>query len=355
MSEPDILLADEPIASLDQANARSVLRLLSELQRERGLTMVSVLHDCALAETFGDRLLTIVDGRVVHHTPARGVVHADCHACDHICAPTSLEPQISQPIGDRSAWRGTAATIGVLGVAGWCIHALGLTDVHTAGLLGQVARFVGRMVPNAGELVSMPWGSLMASMLATAQMSLLGTLMAAIIALPLSALAAKNVAPGLIATPVRVMLNVWRSVPSILWALLLVAAVGLGASAGVMALAAYSVGYLTKFFYEAFEQAERGAAGVLRDLGAGPLQRFVHAVWPASLPAVAAAGLFMVEYNLRAAGVLGIVGAGGIGQDLKMAVDWGNWHVVGVILAMFAITVIAVDAMSAVVRRRIMA
>jgi phosphonate transport system permease protein len=159
--------------------------------------------------------------------------------------------------------------------------------------------------------------------------------------------------PPVIGWPVRAALNLWRSVPSIVWALLFVAAVGLGAMAGVLGLVAYSVGYLTKFFYEAFEGAETAAAGALAELGASGPKRFVHAVWPVALPALAGAILFMLEYNVRAASVLGIVGAGGIGHDLKLAVDWSNWHVVGAILALLALAVLAVDAFSAWARARI--
>ena len=184
-------------------------------------------------------------------------------------------------------------------------------------------------------------------------MAVLGTALAAVAALPLAALAARNVAPRLIGLPLRAALNVWRAIPSIVWALLFVAAVGLGTLAGVTALAAYSLGYLTKFFYEAFEGAETTAAAALREIGASGPQRFLHAVWPEARPALAAALLFMVEYNVRAASVLGIVGAGGIGHELKLAVDWSNWHVVGAILALLAVAVIAVDSLSAAIRRRI--
>jgi phosphonate transport system permease protein len=130
--------------------------------------------------------------------------------------------------------------------------------------------------------------------------------------------------------------------------------VGLGPFAGVLALVAYSIGYLTKFFYEAFEAVDPGPPDALREIGASGLQRFLHAVWPAGKPAILSSCLFMFEYNVRAASVLGIVGAGGIGQELKTSVEWANWHVVGVILLMLGAVVLVLDAISGRIRARLM-
>jgi phosphonate transport system permease protein len=322
MQDPDILLADEPVASLDPANARAIMALLDELRRERGLTLVSVLHDVALAEAHADRIVRLQSGHVIESLPPR------------------LPPNLT--------------FLGLVGAAvalSWGVMeaAPGAFD----GAAGEALRFLARLVPTSTQWAEIPWGALSRSLVDTLRMAILGTVLASLVALPLSALAARNIVPAWIGWPVRAALNLWRSVPSIVWALLFVAAVGLGAIAGVLGLIAYSVGYLTKFFYEAFEGAETSAAGALAELGASGPKRFVHAVWPVALPALAGAILFMLEYNVRAASVLGIVGAGGIGHDLKLAVDWSNWHVVGAILALLALAVIAVDSFSAWARARI--
>src|SRR5690606_6191463 len=111
-------------------------------------------------------------------------------------------------------------------------------------------------------------------------------------------------------------LNVVRTVPSIFWALVFVAMVGLGPTSGVLALAAYSTGYLTKMYYEALEDADAKAAMALRALGASRLQAFTQASLVASRPSLLAATFFVFEYNVRGASILGVVGAGGIGQHL---------------------------------------
>lgn len=340
MQDPDILLADEPVASLDPANATAIMALLDELRRERGLTLVSVLHDVALAEAHADRIIRLQAGHVldiVQGQPAAPV----------LAIPLEMHPA-GQQIPPSASF--------LLLLAGAVALSWGVMEVTPGtaeGAFGEALRFLARLVPTSSQLGEIPWKDLGLALIDTLRMAILGTLFAIFIAFPLSALAARNIAPAWVGWPVRVFLNFWRSVPSIVWALLFVAAVGLGAMAGVLGLMAYSVGYLTKFFYEAFEGAETSAAGALAELGASGPQRFVHAVWPVALPALAGAILFMLEYNVRAASVLGIVGAGGIGHDLKLAVDWSNWHVVGVILLLLSGAVIAVDSLSAWARKRI--
>jgi phosphonate transport system permease protein len=349
MQDPDILLADEPVASLDPANAAAIMALLDELRRERGLTLVSVLHDLDLAEAHADRIVRLQSGHVLAVEAAgagRGAAGP---------APAPGPPPAPAPeLGPGARLPGGAGFIAL--AAGAVALSWGVMETAPGafdGAAGEAVRFLARLVPSPGQLAVVPWADLLGSLMDTLRMAVLGTLIAVLFALPLSAVAARNIVPPVIGWPVRAALNIWRSVPSIVWALLFVAAVGLGAMAGVLGLVAYSIGYLTKFFYEAFEGAETSAAGALAELGASGPQRFVHAVWPVALPALAGSILFMLEYNVRAASVLGLVGAGGIGHDLKLAVDWSNWHVVGVILALLAISVILVDGASAWARRRI--
>ncbi len=341
MQDPDILLADEPVASLDPANAAAIMGLLDELRRERGLTLVSVLHDVALAQAHADSIVRLQSGHVVAHGAG---------------APGAAAAQPPPPPAPARATRlppgASFLALTALAVAlSWGVMAGATASLD--GAAAEALRFLARLVPSSAQLGEIPWGALAASLLDTLRMAVLGTVLATVLALPLAALAARNIVPPWIGWPVRAALNLWRAVPSIVWALLFVAAVGLGAMAGVLGLVAYSVGYLTKFFYEAFEGAETAAAGALAELGASGMKRFVHAVWPVALPALAGSVLFMLEYNVRAASVLGIVGAGGIGHELKLAVDWSNWHVVGAILLLLALAVIAVDAFSAWARARI--
>lgn len=346
MQDPDVLLADEPVASLDPENAAAIMTLLDDLRRERQLTLVTVLHDLDLAEAHADRIIRLSAGRLVGERPAGGAGAPPVRHAADAAAPAAAPGAPGLP----ALWPVAAGLLVAVALSWGVMEA---EPDMARGAFGEAVRFLARLVPDAAQLATIEWRVLFTALLDTLRMAVLGTVFAALFALPLAALAARNITPGWIGWPLRAFLNFWRAVPSIVWALLFVAAVGLGAMAGVLGLIAYSMGYLTKFFYEVFEGSESAAAGALAELGASGPQRFVHAVWPVALPGLAGAILFMLEYNVRAASVLGIVGAGGIGHDLKLAVDWSNWHVVGVILLLLAGAVILVDGFSGWARRRI--
>jgi phosphonate ABC transporter permease subunit PhnE len=369
MTDPKILLADEPVASLDNANARVIMRLLSELQRERGITLISVLHDCELAETFADRIVGFESGRLVHDDTAcpdnardpcctglRGFRRFQaCRACETITAAVQAadHPPAAPIKGRPLIWTASAAAI--LAVYAASVWAMGVSMDQLDGALGTMGAFLGRLVPTtAAQWGEIPWGQLSLSLLQTMQMALVATTLAVGVSWPLSALAARNVGPGWLRPVVRFMLNATRAVPSIVWALLFVAAVGLGEFAGLLALVFYSIGYLTKFFYESFEAVDPGPPDALREIGLSGPARFYRAVWPASRAAILSSGLFMLEYNVRAASVLGIVGAGGIGYHLKNYVDWRAFHIVGAILLMLIVVVLVLDAISSRVRSWLM-
>lgn len=370
MQDPDILLADEPVASLDNANAYAIMHLLDSLRRERGLTLVTVLHDCHLAEAFADRIIGLQDGALVHDerakiektgpqqlagaTGLRGFRRFDaCQACHALGSYKPMQATVAPPTERRwhvyAAWAVVAAV--VVGIYAWAAAGVGLTGRETEGLVGNAARFVGKMVPNWTQLMGMDWAGLGKSLLVTFQMTLVGTTLAVLVSLPMAALAARNVSPRFIGPLMRLVLNMIRAVPSIVWALLFVAAVGLGEMSGVLALVAYSLGYLTKFFYEAFENVDPHVPDALKEIGASGVERFAHAIWPAAKTAVVASSIFMLEYNVRAASVLGIVGAGGIGYELKTHLDYGNFHVVGTIVAVLIVVVLVLDAISGRIRR----
>jgi phosphonate ABC transporter permease subunit PhnE len=341
MSEPHVLLADEPVAALDAGSAEAVLALLSSLCREHRVTLVCVMHDPRLAAAHADRVVALAGGQqvtsdVAADTAGSGVAQASA-------------PSASRGL-PRWMQRGLASAA-IFIALGWAAWITNLGGINLSQALGNTARFTGHLVPTAAELGRIDWLHLGTSFGQTLAMTLLGTTAALTWSLPLSALAARNIGPALVRWPVRMLLNVIRSVPSIVWALLCVGALGLGPLPGIVALAAYSTGYLTKFFYEAFESVDDRAPAALRAMGMSGVESFVAAVWPASRLAIASSCVFMLEYNFRAASVLGIVGAGGIGYDLKLAVEWANWHVVGVVLAILAVSVFAFDAAADWARR----
>jgi phosphonate transport system permease protein len=153
----------------------------------------------------------------------------------------------------------------------------------------------------------------------TLAMSALGTLLAAVggllLALPASRLHEGDAARG--RAPTRLLLNALRSVPELVWAALLLIAAGLGPFAGTLALATHTAGVLGRLFAEAIENAPSGPGDALRVQGVGPVRVFLYATLPQVLPQLMSYSLYRWENNIRAAAVLGVVGAGGLGQMLS--------------------------------------
>lgn len=160
------------------------------------------------------------------------------------------------------------------------------------------------------------WGK---PLLETLSMSIAGTLLALLAAVPLGALAARNVGPRHLAPTVRLLLNGLRSLPCLVWGVIFVAAVGFGPLPGVLALAAHSTGMLGKFCAEILEHVDSSPGNALRSQGVSALGVLRFAIWPQILPRLMDVTLYRCEHNLRAATTLGVVGAGGLGLEIITA------------------------------------
>jgi phosphonate transport system permease protein len=188
----------------------------------------------------------------------------------------------------------------------------------------------------------------------TLAMATLGTILGALIAVPLCVLGARNTAPHpWLHGPARVCLDALRGIDSFVFALLFVAAVGLGPFAGVLGIGLHSAGSIAKLWSESIETAEPGPIDAALLTGAGRGKVFVFALLPDVLPALASTLLYIWEFNLRASTVLGIVGAGGIGQELKNNIDLLAFPRVFAILIVILVMVTAIDRISAWLRARL--
>jgi len=186
----------------------------------------------------------------------------------------------------------------------------------------------------------------------TLHIAFLSTLLGSVLAIPLALMAARNLAPpGLVAAS-RLVASAIRVLPSLLWALLVVMIVGLGPLAGVIAITLYTVGYLSKLQYEGLEGVPRDALEAVRAMGATRLQQAWHVALPESGNAIRSQLLFMFEYNVRASSIIGLVGAGGIGQLLLNHLPFNNYaHILTIVLVLF-VAVALLDVASLWARRR---
>lgn len=269
-------------------------------------------------------------------------------------AGTRTDPSIALPpewraARRRLAWSSAAALAFLL--ASWITLDLKLAAFLSADSASAMRHFVAEFYPPdlspnfLRKVVSAAWETL--------AMSALGTLLAAVFGLLLALPAARLHAgdPARAQAPTRLLLNALRSVPELVWAALLLISAGLGPFAGTMALCLHTTGVLGRLFAEAIENAQQGPARALRAQGVGEGRILLYATLPQVTPQLLSYTLYRWENNIRAASVLGVVGAGGLGQML--AFHLGLFHMprtATLLLAMLA-QVALVDAMSWLSRR----
>lgn len=206
------------------------------------------------------------------------------------------------------------------------------------------------------DYVVQPFGYLahvLVKLVETIEIALWGTLLAVLISAPLAILSAETCTPNRIARhSARAVVSFCRAVPELVSALFLVMAYGFGPIAGVLALAIYGVGFLGKFYAEDIENADRAPQEALQAVGVSRLKILRFAVAPQVWPQNLAHTLYLLDRNARMATVVGLVGAGGIGQELKGRFEMYNYGHVGTILAVIFLLVFGLDQMSARLKRR---
>lgn len=187
----------------------------------------------------------------------------------------------------------------------------------------------------------------------TLSMSALGTLIAALAGV-LLALPASGRFGGAARAATRGLLNVLRSIPELVWASILLIAAGLGPFAGTLALAVHTAGVLGRLFADALENGSPMAEATLRINGARPMAAFFYATLPQTIPQMMSYTLYRWENNIRAAAILGVVGAGGLGQMLKYHLSLFQMQQAATVILAMLLLVALVDAISSALRRAMM-
>ncbi len=197
-------------------------------------------------------------------------------------------------------------------------------------------------------------GRLVEQMWLTIQIALWGTFLAVFLGIPLGLLAARNIAPNWVVWPVRRLMDLLRSVPDLVMATIFIVAVGLGPLAGVLALTLNTGGVLAKLFSEAVESIDHGPVEGVRATGAQRLHEIVWGVIPQVAPLWTSFALYRFESNSRAATVLGLIGAGGIGQLLFENIQAFNYGQVSAIAIVIVVAVTLIDMLSQAIRKRLL-
>lgn len=232
----------------------------------------------------------------------------------------------------------------------WAVSGTGASPVAFAKGLPNMIDFVRRMFPP--DITNL--GRLLGKAVETLQMAIVGSGIGALLALPLSFLAARNIMHNkFIYHTVRTFFDMCRGINEIVWGLIFVAMVGLGPFPGVLALAAHVTGALGRYFSEAIETVDPESIKAIISTGASKIQVITRGIIPQVKPLFMNYFLYYLENNFRAATVLGLVGAGGIGMELLTSMRLFKNQEVLTILIIMVLMVMAIDRFSAYLRKHV--
>lgn len=244
-------------------------------------------------------------------------------------------------------WTVRIFTVIGLGLAySWALTGLKVDLELIKTSLPYMVDFLSRLLPPDLSILDVA----IKALLETIQMSLWGTTIGAVLSIPIALLSARNISPIWLCWLANLLQNAVRSVPSIILGLFFVAATGLGAPAGTLALGIYTIGYLAKFYQEAIESVDERSLEALEVGRASWWQIAQYGIFPQILPLCLGYTIYMFEYNIRAASVLGVVGAGGIGFELVSYIRGFEYNKATTMMLVLLVVVTAIDALSSQLR-----
>lgn len=269
-----------------------------------------------------------------------------------VATPVSLmRPELAQILVDRRKHRfkrGVSALAGLSGI----ILALYLAGIFDIARYRDAHHTIATLIADALPPDFSRWRTWGRPLVETLAMSIAGTAIACLIAFPLSTVAARNTGSPWIGRFVRLILNTFRSIPEVVWGIACVAAVGFGPLPGALALAFHSTGMLGEFYAEMLEHVDPAPGDALRSQGLSWLGVMRLGVLPQILPRVVDVSLYRWEHNVRAAIVMGVIGAGGIGLEIMTAFQLFEYREALALIIVLLGLVTAINAIGGRVRAR---
>ena len=269
---------------------------------------------------------------------------------DAVVKPAAAIP--NPPAKSMGAWVLDVLIWG--GVAALLVYSFGPVELNHATRLFDPSESTRNFARELLRPDLTDWRLFVSKMWETIQIALWGTFLAVFAAIPMGLAAARNIAPVWVVTPVRWVMNLLRSIPDLVIGLLFVVAVGLGPLPGVLAIALNTAGVLAKLFSEAVESIDKGPVEGVRATGATKLHEIVWGVIPQVAPLWTSFALYRFESNSRSATVLGLIGAGGIGQVLFDRMNAFDFRDVSAIVIIVVVAVTLIDMLSQAMRKRLL-
>ncbi|MDD4302002.1 MAG: phosphonate ABC transporter, permease protein PhnE [Sphaerochaeta sp.] len=238
-------------------------------------------------------------------------------------------------------------------VLGWSLSAIKLNTGGSSGLTVARNIFKGLLTPTPSLLLNFSSNGVAYLLLETICIAFLGTLVGAVVAVPISFLSASNIVPSYIAIVGRVVIMAIRTIPAFVYGLMFIMVTGPGPFAGLLTMSLASVGMLSKMFIETIEDLDKGIIESLDAAGCTLFQKIRYGIIPQLSASFMSTLIYRFDMNLRDATVLGLVGAGGIGAPLIFAMSSYRWSDAGAVLVGLILLVLFVEWFSNKLRKKL--
>ncbi len=260
---------------------------------------------------------------------------------------TTQRPAPPRWTGERRGAIGVVLLVAMV----WSISGLDVTLDRLLGAPSDAWAILRQMIPPAFARVAARGA--VGKVFESVYIAWIGTVIGAVLSLPLAFMAAHNVAPIWIRVPIRQLFNAIRAVPELILAVILIPITGLGPWAGTLAIGIHSIGTLGKWATESIESIDSGPIEAVESTGGRWVNSMRWAVFPQVMSTISSYWLFRFEINVRASAVLGMIGAGGVGSELVSHLVFRDFPAASAVLVLTVGVVLTIDTISASVRRRI--
>jgi len=241
----------------------------------------------------------------------------------------------------------------VLILFAWSVSAVSFKDVNESGLRIALNIVKGIVNPDLDLLLTVSKQSVLYLLVQTVAIAFLGTLVGAVLSIPLAFLAASNIVPKPVSWLTRLLLIVIRTIPALVYGLMFIRVSGPGPFAGVLTIGLTSIGMLAKLYVDAIEELDTRVLESMTSIGCTTFEKIRFGIIPQLLSVFLSVTIYRFDMNMREASILGLVGAGGIGAPLTFAMNGYKWNQVGSILIGLVILILIIELFSNKLRAKL--
>lgn len=257
---------------------------------------------------------------------------------------TTIEKQ--WPLPPRNHRYVLSVTVIVLILFIWSLNTVSFKDVSANGLSIALNIFKGIVTPDLDLLFNFTTQGVFYLLLQTLAIAFLGTLVGAVLSIPLAFLAASNIVPKPVAWLTRLLLIIIRTIPALVYGLMFIRVSGPGPFAGVLTIGLTSIGMLSKLYVDSIEELDKKVLESMTSLGCNTFEKIRYGIIPQLFSLFLSVTIYRFDMNMREASILGLVGAGGIGAPLIFAMNSYRWNQVGSILIGLVVLILIIEWVS---------